>query len=87
MDSKNIVRDGDLLNAVEMFLDYGSSVYGFNGHYYNMNRYQVNEDLVNISDEIDAKQGKLWMGNSLNEDRLSDEQTKWLKNAIWLYNY
>lgn len=90
--ANNIIKDGDILNAMEMFIDYGPSVYGFNGHYYNLAPYQFissenNVDLVSIEEDIDGKSGEIWMNGSLDTDRLTEEQVEYLKKALWLYNY
>lgn len=79
-----IVKDSDLLNAMEMFLDYESTVYGFNGHYYNTNLYETDRNEFDVH-SLDSKEGKIWMDNSINEASLDPKQVESLKASLYLY--
>ena len=89
---KKVIKDSDLLAGMEMMLDYEPVVYGFNGHYYYTNLAEesasITEDTPNYDEhQLDSEQGKIWKDNSLDENKLEDSQTEWIKNALWLYYY
>lgn len=81
-----ILKDSDLLMAMEMFLDYEPIVYGYDLQYFNSTLdVEDNENKYFFPSELDDVQGKLYIDNSLNEDNLEDNQVEWLKKALYLY--
>lgn len=78
-----VIKDGDLLNAMEMMLDYEPTVYGFNGHYYNTNLYAT-DDKFDVH-TLDGAEGKIWTDNCIDENKLETKQVEWLKSALHLY--
>lgn len=92
MEKKKVIKDSDLLMAMEMMVDYEPTVYGHNGHYYYTNLAEesasITEDTPNYDEhQLDDTQGKMWIDNSLDEDNLEEKQVEWLKKALWLYYY
>ena len=71
---------------------YLPTVYGYNGHYYYTNLSEesaIIDDHTHRYDEhsLDDTQGKIWIDNSLDENKLSEAQAEYLKKALWLYYY
>ena len=74
------VGDGDILRAMEMMVDYESTVYGFKPNYHNYSLSYMGFD----EHSLDEKEGKMFIDESFDE-RLSDESKEYLKNALWLW--
>ena len=92
MDKKKVIKDSDILRAMEMMVDYEPTVYGYNGHYYYTNLAEesaIIDDHTHRFDEhsLDDNQGIIWQDNSLDENNLEEKQVEWLKKAFWLYYY
>lgn len=74
--------DSDLLDAMQMMVDYESVVYGFNGKEALRSSYLIDGQDLSKSEEC----SDLWLDNSLRET-LEDGAKEYLKSALWLYSY